>query len=126
VSERGPLTDRQWAIFRSRMEELANPQGDGVTALVRHSYLAEMVLILMDRIDDLEQRLSRSVSPISAVARRRLAMLTQEEWDAFLAEYGQYVKDGWGDLRAFRTALGTLLMHVEQKEKQTKGKRKHA
>jgi uncharacterized membrane protein YccC len=126
VSELGPLTDRQWAIFRSRMEELANPQGDGITSPVRHSYLAEMVLILMDRLDDLEQRLSRSVSPLSAVVRRELATLTQEDWDAFLAEHGQYVMDGWGDLRAFRTALGTLLAQLERKQKQTKGRRKRA
>jgi hypothetical protein len=126
VSHRGPLTDRQWAIFRSRMEELANRKPDAVTSPVRDSYLAEVVLLLMDRLDDLEQRLSQPVSPPGAVVRRRLTILTQEDWEAFLAEYGEYVMDGWGDLRAFRTALGSLLAQLEQKQKRPKGGQKRA
>jgi hypothetical protein len=126
VSQRGPLTDSQWAIFRARMEELANAKPTDLPAPVRDSYLAEVVLLLIDRLDDLEQRLSRSGSAFSPVARHRLAALTQEGWDAFLAEYRQYVIDGWGDLRAFRTALGTLLIQLEQKQKESKGSRKRA
>jgi hypothetical protein len=80
----------------------------------------------MDRLDDFEVRLSRSGSQFGPVVRRRLASLTQEDWDAFLAEYWQYVIDGWGDLRAFRTALGTLLAQLEQKQKQRKGSQKRA
>src|ERR1700674_2797990 len=108
------------------MEELANRKPDAVTSPVGGNYLAEVVLLLMDRLDDLEQRLTRSGSPFSPVVRRRLAALTQEDWDSFLAEYRQYVIDGWGDLRAFRTALGTLLAQLEQKQKHSKGSKKQA
>jgi hypothetical protein len=125
-SQQRPLTDSQWAIFRARMEELANAKPNDLPSPVRDSYLAEVVLLLIDRLDDLEQRLSPSVSPTSPVLRRGLAALTQEDWDAFLSEYGEYVMDGWGDLRAFRTALGTLLVTLEQKEKQPKGGQKQA
>jgi hypothetical protein len=124
VRKQGHVTDRQWAIFRSRMEDLANRKPD---APVGDSYLAEVVLLLMDRLDDLDQRLSRSSgSPFSPLVRRRLAALTQDDWDGFLAEYRQYVIDGWGDLRAFRTALGTLLAQLEQEQKQSKGSQKQA
>jgi hypothetical protein len=122
ASQREPLTDSQWAIFRARMEELANAKPNDLPAPVRDSYLAEVVLLLMDRLDDLEQRLS----PVSSILHRGLAALTQEDWDAFLSEYGQYVKDGWGDLRAFRTALGSLLVKLERKQKQGKARRKRA
>ena len=126
MSKQGPLTEGQWAMFRSRMEELANPKPDAIKSPVGDTYLAEVVLILMDRIDDLEQRLSRSVPAPSAVVRRRLATLSQEDWDAFLANYGEYLMDGWDELRAIRTALGTLLVRLEQKQKQAKGSRKRA
>lgn len=65
--------------------------------------MAEVVLILMDRIDDLEQQQSQSVSPLSAAVRHRLAALTQEDWDTFLANYGEYLMDGWGELRAWES-----------------------
>jgi hypothetical protein len=126
VNEHGSLTKRQWEMFRSRMEELANPGADAIGSPVVDSYLAEVVLILMDRIDDLEQQLSRSVSPLSAVVRSRLDALTQEDWDAFLANYRQYVVDGWGEFRAMRSALGTLLLQLEQRERQARGKEKRA
>jgi hypothetical protein len=126
VSEQGPLSEGQWAIFRSRMEELANSKPDAIELPVRDTYLAEVVLILMDRIDDLEQRLSRSVSPLHSVVRDRLSTLTEEDWDAFLANYGEYLMDGWDELRAFRTALATLLVQLEQKQKQAKGSQKRA
>jgi len=126
VSKQRPLTEGQWAMFRSRMEELANPNTDAITSPVRDTYLAEVVLILMDRIDDLEQRLSRAAPTLSAVGQRRLATLTQEDWDAFLANYGEYLMDGWDELRAFRTALATLLVQLEQKQKQAKGSQKRA
>jgi hypothetical protein len=122
VRKQEHVTGRQWAIFRSRMEELANAKADGIPSSVRDGYLAEVVLLLIDRLDDLEQRLSPSGSPTSP----GLAALTQEDWDAFLSEYGEYVMDGWGDLRAFRTALGTLLATLEQREKQPKGGQKQA
>jgi len=106
------------------MEELANPKPDTARPTVSDSYLAEVVLLLMDRLDDLEQRFSRP--PTSPVLRRGVAALTQEDWDAFLLEYGEYVMDGWGDLRAFRTALGSLLAQLEQKQKRPKGGQKRA
>jgi hypothetical protein len=108
------------------MEELADRKPDTTTPPVKDTYFAEVVLLLMDRLDDLELRLSRSGAPFSPLLRRRLAALSQEDWDAFLAEYRQYVIDGWGDLRAFRTALGTLLAQLEQKQKQGKGSQKRA
>jgi hypothetical protein len=101
------------------MEELANLKPGGAKPTVRDSYLAEVVLLLMDRLDDLEQRFSRSPIPVD---QRGLAALAQEDWEAFLSEYGEYVMDGWGDLRAFRTALGSLLVQLERKQKQGKGK----
>ena len=125
MSKQGQLTDRQWAMFRSRMEELANPTPDAIKPPIRDTYLAEMVLILMDRIDHLEQRFSGSVPTVSAV-ERRLARLTQEDWETFLANYGDYLMDGWDELRAFRTALGTLLVQLEQKQKQIKERHKRA
>lgn len=126
MRKQGHLTDRQWAIFRTRMEELANRKPKGGSSPIRENYLGEVVLLLMDRLDDLERRFSRSGSPFSPEVRRRLAALNQEDWDAFLAEYGQYVTDGWSDVRAFRTALGTLLVSLEHKQKETKGGRKRA
>jgi hypothetical protein len=124
VNDQGPLTDRQWAIFRSRMEELARSKPNVGASPVKDAYLAEVVLLLIDRLDELEHRLP--LSPTSPELRHRLAALTQEDWDAFRGEYEQYVRDGWGDLRAFRTALGTLLVQLEQKQKQTDGRQKHA
>jgi hypothetical protein len=121
---RRPLTDSQWAMFRSRMEELAQPEPGTATSTVKDSYLAEVVLLLMDRLDDLEQRFSRS--PATPVLRRGLSALTEEDWDGFLSEYGEYVMDGWDDLRAFRTALGSLLVRLERKQKQRKGRQKRA
>jgi hypothetical protein len=52
--------------------------------------------------------------------------MTQEDWDGFLSDYGEYVMDGWDDLRAFRTALGSLLVRLERKQKQSKVSRKRA
>ena len=126
MNEHRSLRKGQWALFRSRIEELANPKPDAIRSPVGDSYFAEVVLILMDRIDDLEQQLSRSISPLSSVVRRRLDGLTQEDWDGFLANYRQYVMDGWGELRAIRSALGTLLLQLEQREKQVEGKEKRA
>jgi hypothetical protein len=53
-----PLTDEQWASFRDQMEAIAEgnartPEGHKVNPVE----LAEMVLLLMDRIDDLEKRI---------------------------------------------------------------------
>jgi hypothetical protein len=111
-------------MFRSRMEELAQPEPGRAKSTVKDSYLAEVVLLLIDRLDDLEQRFSRS--PPAPVLRRGLAAMTQEDWDGFLSDYGEYVMDGWDDLRAFRTALGSLLVRLERKQKQSKVSRKRA
>jgi hypothetical protein len=96
-------------------------QARGDPSPVRDSYLAEVVLLLIDRLDDLEQRLDPSTPSVSPVLRRGLAELTQEDRDAFLTEYGEYVMDGWGDLRAFRTALGSLLVRLSGSQNKAKG-----
>jgi hypothetical protein len=49
------LTDEQWRIFRARLEELAERASSG--SEVSREELAEMLLLLVDRIDDLEKRL---------------------------------------------------------------------
>ena len=56
-SDRIPLTEQQWRILRQRMEAIAE---GNVTAQVRLNpvELAGFVLLLMDRIDDLEKRLA--------------------------------------------------------------------
>jgi hypothetical protein len=123
-NRRGPLSESQWAMFRARMEELAQPAGNTAPATVKGSYFAEVVLLLMDRLDELEERFSEA--PATPVVRRGLAALTEEDWNSFLSEYGEYVMDGWDDLRAFSTALGTLLVRLERKQKQSRGKRKRA
>lgn len=55
--DRIPLTEQQWRLLRQRMEALAE---GNVTAQVRLNpvELAGFVLLLMDRIDDLEKRLA--------------------------------------------------------------------
>ena len=55
--DRIPLTEEQWRLLRQRMEALAE---GNVTAQVRLNpvQLAGFVLLLMDRIDDLEKRLA--------------------------------------------------------------------
>jgi Fe-S-cluster formation regulator IscX/YfhJ len=126
LGQRVPLTDSQWASFRARMEELANAKPDAEPSTVRDSYLAGVVLLLVDRLDDIEQRLSPSAARAGSEFRGALAALKQEDWDAFRSEYGEYVMDGWTDLRAFRTALGSLLVRLERKQEQRKGGRKRA
>jgi hypothetical protein len=51
-----PLTDEQWRIFRAQLEQLAeaNARSPGV---VRSAEMAEMLLLLVDRIDELEKRI---------------------------------------------------------------------
>jgi hypothetical protein len=51
------LTDEQWRIFRDRLEELAERSARDQQDEVSRAELGEMLLLLMDRIDDLEQRL---------------------------------------------------------------------
>ena len=56
-SDRIPLTEQQWRLLRQRMEAIAE---GNVTAQVRvnPAELAGFVLLLMDRIDDLEKRMA--------------------------------------------------------------------
>jgi hypothetical protein len=54
-----PVSDAQWRAFRQKMEQISeenarHPQRRETGA----EELAEMVLLLMDRIDDLERKLS--------------------------------------------------------------------
>jgi hypothetical protein len=55
---RRPLTDQQWILFRAQMEAVA----EGNERLPRWTMnpveVAEMMLLLMDRIDDLEKRIA--------------------------------------------------------------------
>lgn len=53
-----PLTDQQWRAFRDRLEELAERAASGRQAEVTREELAAMLLIVLDRLDDLEKRLT--------------------------------------------------------------------
>jgi hypothetical protein len=56
-SDRIPLTEQQWRVLRQQMEQIAE---GNVTAPVKLNpvELAGFVLLLMDRIDDLEKRIA--------------------------------------------------------------------
>jgi hypothetical protein len=56
-SDRIPLTEQQWRVLRQRMEQIAE---SNVTASAKLNpvELAGFVLLLMDRIDDLEKRMA--------------------------------------------------------------------
>jgi hypothetical protein len=51
-----PLTEAQWLLFRAKMEEIAE-RNERSHAKVNPVEMAEMMLLLMDRIDHLEKRL---------------------------------------------------------------------
>jgi hypothetical protein len=51
-----PLTDAQGTLFRARLEELAEAQARS-PSVVRSAEIAEMLLLLVDRIDTLEKRI---------------------------------------------------------------------
>jgi hypothetical protein len=51
------VTDQQWAIFRTKMEEIAGSNVRSPQAAMSPVEMAEMVLLLMDRIDYLEKRI---------------------------------------------------------------------
>jgi hypothetical protein len=51
-----PLSDTQWQLFRNKMEEVA--EGNTRSGVKLNPIeVAEALLILMDRIDELEKRL---------------------------------------------------------------------
>jgi hypothetical protein len=53
------ITDAQWREFRKRMEEISEAKARGSRSIgIENELLAEMVLLLMDRIDDLEKRIA--------------------------------------------------------------------
>jgi hypothetical protein len=52
-----PLTDAQWQLYRAKMEQIA-AANEHARAKLNPVEMAEMMLILMDRIDDLEKKLS--------------------------------------------------------------------
>jgi hypothetical protein len=54
--DRLPLTDAQWAMLRARMEEIAEGNTRSRVKL-NPVELAGYVLLLLDRIDDLEKRI---------------------------------------------------------------------
>jgi hypothetical protein len=51
-----PLTDEQWRIFRAQLEQLAEANARS-PSVVRSAEMAEMLLLLVDRIDELEKRM---------------------------------------------------------------------
>jgi hypothetical protein len=51
-----PLTDEQWRIFRAQLEQLAEANARS-PSVVRSAEMAEMLLLLVDRIDELEKRI---------------------------------------------------------------------
>jgi hypothetical protein len=52
-----PLTDVQWQLYRAKMEQVAEGN-EHARIKLNPVEMAEMMLILMDRIDDLEKKLS--------------------------------------------------------------------
>ncbi len=51
-----PLTEEQWRIFRAQLEQLAEENARS-PSIVRSAEMAEMLLLLVDRIDELEKRI---------------------------------------------------------------------
>jgi hypothetical protein len=51
------LTDAQWQTFRKRIEALAEARAQSPEHEVNKAELAEMLLLLVDRIDDLQRRI---------------------------------------------------------------------
>jgi hypothetical protein len=51
-----PLTDEQWRIFRAQLEQLAEANARS-PSVVRSAEMAEMLRLLVDRIDELEKRI---------------------------------------------------------------------
>lgn len=56
----GKVTDQQWAILRVKIEEIAESNVRSPEAAINPAEMAEMLLLLMDRIDYLEKRISEA------------------------------------------------------------------
>jgi hypothetical protein len=55
--DHGALTEEQWRLFRAKMEEIAEGNTRSRVQL-NPVAVAEAMLVLMDRIDELEKKLS--------------------------------------------------------------------
>jgi hypothetical protein len=58
LNQPGKVTDQQWAILRVKMEEIAEGNVRSPEAAINPVEMAEMLLLLMDRIDHLEKRIA--------------------------------------------------------------------
>jgi hypothetical protein len=56
-----PLSDAQWQIFREQMERIAE-QNTRSQVQLNPVAVAEAVLLLMDRIDELEKRIAEDAA----------------------------------------------------------------
>lgn len=56
MTDHFPLSDDQWQLFRARLEQLAEADARSPSQ-VSHAELGELLLILMYRLDDLEERI---------------------------------------------------------------------
>jgi hypothetical protein len=56
-----PLSDAQWQIFREQMEQIAE-QNTRSQVQLNPVAIAEAMLVLMDRIDELEKRLGEDAA----------------------------------------------------------------
>lgn len=57
LNQPGKVTDQQWAILRVKMEEIAGGNVRSPPAAINPVEMAEVLLLLMDRIDYLEKRI---------------------------------------------------------------------
>jgi hypothetical protein len=53
-----PLTEQQWILFRAQMEAVAEGNERSPRWSMNPVEVAEMMLLLMDRIDELEKRIA--------------------------------------------------------------------
>lgn len=52
-----PLSEAQWQAFRQRMEEMAKGEAKAVELGLNPELLGELVLLLIDRIDELQKKI---------------------------------------------------------------------
>ena len=60
LNQPGKVTDQQWAILRVKIEEIAESNVRSPEAAINPAEMAVMLLLLMDRIDYLEKRISEA------------------------------------------------------------------
>jgi hypothetical protein len=52
-----PVSEAQWQAFRQRMEQMAKGEQKAVELGLNPELLGELVLLLIDRIDDLQRKI---------------------------------------------------------------------